>query len=450
MIGRTACRLAAGAILVAVVSAAVPGSAAAQAAAGATAASPDGGDALTIRYGAEYWIRASRTTDFDFDGASDDGLNFGWHRVKPFFALRKRWFELMLQGQDSRSYGVPDLNPNGSSTYASRTSQLDFVKAFVALRPRADVLVKVGREQADGIDMGLSRKLASSSNYGTVLKSFDQVSVRWERPRASLGAFVASPVNNLPYALNTRRHGEVFWGVQALRSAQARMHRAYLVGRHTDRRGPASESGASGTSATYALGVQEVRPIGGPRLVLDVEGLVEWGHRSTDRLRAGALFATATRSFSPDHSVFVGYYRSSGDGRPGDGTTHLFDTMYASGFNNYGYLGLSQGRNIGDLRVGGSSRLAGPATLQWAYHDQALSVRQDRWYAIFTPDIARPGTRSSRLGREIDATLLLRFPFARRATIALGYLAYFPGRYVSGTGPHATAQQFAIDIWGEF
>ncbi|MEZ5291101.1 MAG: alginate export family protein [Vicinamibacterales bacterium] len=418
--------------------------------AGASPAPADGGDALTIRYGAEYWIRASRTVDFDFDGAVDDAQDFGWQRVKPFVAVRKRWFELMLQAQDSRSYGVPDLNPDGSSTYASRTSQLDFVKAYAALRPRADVLVKVGREQADGIDMGLSRKLASSSNYGTVLKSFDQISVRWDRRGKSLGAFVASPVDNQPYAWNRRRAGEVFWGVQALHTTRAKVHRAYVVGRQIGTRGPASETGVRARSATYALGLQEVRPIGGPRLVLDVEGLVEWGHRSTDRLRAGALFATATRSFSPDHSVFVGYYRSSGDGRPGDGTTHLFDTMYASGFNNYGYLGLSQGRNIGDVRVGGSSKLAGPATLMWTYHDQALSVRRDHWYAIFTPDIDRPGAASSRLGREIDATLLLRFPFARRATIALGYLAYFPGRYVSGTGPHATAQQFAIDIWGEF
>ncbi|MEZ5420731.1 MAG: alginate export family protein [Vicinamibacterales bacterium] len=167
-------------------------------------------------------------------------------------------------------------------------------------------------------------------------------------------------------------------------------------------------------------------------------------------MRAAAVFATATHAFSADHSVYVGYHQSSGDGRRGDGTTHLFDTLYASGFNNYGYLGLSQGRNIADLRVGGSSKIAGPATLLWTYHDQALSVRRDRWYAIFTPDVTRPDADSARLGREIDATLLLRFPFAKRATIALGYLAYFPGRYLRATGSHTAAQQFAIDIWGQF
>jgi hypothetical protein len=35
-------------------------------------------------------------------------------------------------------------------------------------------------------------------------------------------------------------------------------------------------------------------------------------------------------------------------------------------------------------------------------------------------------------------------------TIALGYLAYFPRAYLKDTGPHARAQQFAIDISGQF
>jgi hypothetical protein len=223
----------------------------------------------------------------------------------------------------------------------------------------------------------------------------------------------------------------------------------YGVGRTVNANGPRSETGQRGDSATYAFGVQETGPLVVPGVTWEAEAIVEWGHRSTDRLRAAAVFLTATRAFSPSHSVFAGYYQSSGDGRRGDGTTHL-DTFYSSGFNNYGYLGLSQGRNIGDLRVGGTSKLAGPATLLWAYHDQILSVRRDAWYAIFTPNIARDGPTSSRLGREIDLTLLLRFPFAPKMAIGLGYLAFVPGRYLRGSGPHATAQQFAVDIWGSF
>ena len=407
-------------------------------------------DGYTFKYAVEYWIRASRTDDFDFDGTQDDGTNFGWHRVKPFFSVQKGGVELTLQGQDSRSHHVPELNPNGTSSYASRTSQLDFVKAFVRVTPRPGVTLKVGREQADGIDVGISRKLASSSNYATVLRSFDLVSVRVENSRTSLTGFVADPVDNRPYGVNTRHHGELFWGVQGTRATGRNGHRLYLVGRLTDANGPASETGVRRRSATYALGFQESGPLGLPGLLWDAEAIVEWGHRSSDAIRAAAVFANATHVFNADHSVFVGYYQSSGDGVRGDGTTHLFDTLYSSGFNNYGYLGLTQGRNIADVRVGGTSKIAGPASLLWNYHDQRLSVRRDTWYAIFTPNITRPDAPSSRLGREIDATLLLRFPFAKRATIALGYLAYFPGRYLTATGPHKTAQQFAIDIWGQF
>ena len=82
-------------------------------------------------------------------------------------------------------------------------------------------------------------------------------------------------------------------------------------------------------------------------------------------------------------------------------------------------------------------------------HDQRLSTSRDQWYAIFTPNVSRPDAPSGHLGRELDATLLVRPRWARGSTIALGYMAYFPGRYLS-TGPHARAHQFAIDIWGQF
>ena len=147
---------------------------------------PPATDRLTVQYGVEYWIRASHTRDFDFDGAKNDALTFGWHRIKPFLSVQKGGVELTLQGQDSRSHHVPELNPNGTSTYTWRTNQLDFVKAFVRVTPKPGVTLKVGREQADGIDVGISRKLASSSNYATVLRSFDLVSVRVENSRDSL------------------------------------------------------------------------------------------------------------------------------------------------------------------------------------------------------------------------------------------------------------------------
>lgn len=405
--------------------------------------------AVTIRYGVEFWLRVSRMLDFDFDPAVDDTDDFAWHRVKPLVSLQTSRVELTFQGQDSRSYGVAELNPNGTSTFASRTSQLDFVKAFVKLTPRPGVALKVGREQADGLDVGVSRKLASSSNYGTVLKSFDLVSLRLDRGPSSLLGFVADPVDNKPYALNAHRAGELFWGVQAARAGRRHAHRAYVIGRRTDANGPRSETGERGTTSTYAVGAQETGPLGIPRVTWEIDALAEFGHRASDRVRAAAIFATATHQITAKHSVWLGYHQSSGDGVRGDGISHAYDTLYASGFNNYGYIGLSQGRNIGDLRFGGVSVLARPVTLQWAVHDQRLSVRRDQWYAIFTPNVSRPDAPSGHLGRELDATLLLRPRWARGTAFALGYMAYFPGRYLA-TGPHARVQQFAIDIYGQF
>ena len=369
-------------------------------------------------------MRVSNIDNFDFDASLDDNLNFGWHRIKPFFGLRKRWFALMLQGQDARSHNVPEQNPNGSSNYALATSQLDFVKAFVTITPKAGVTLKVGREQADGIDMGMSRKFASASDYATVLRSFDLAALRWDIGKSSVMGIVATPVDNEPYAFNQRRSGELFWALQATHTTGRNAHRLYLARRSTDSKGPTSETGVRDESDTYVLGFQELGPLFVPGLTWEVDSIVEWGDRATDTVRAAAIFATATHVFNPDHAVSVGYHQATGDGHRGGGTTHLYDTLYSSGFNNYGYMGLSQGRNIGDVRIGGRSKIKGPASLLWGYHEQFLSVRQDQWYAIFTPNIDRPGATSSLLGREIDATLLLRFPFARHMTIGLSYLAW--------------------------
>ena len=133
-------------------------------------------------------------------------------------------------------------------------------------------------------------------------------------------------------------------------------------------------------SASRGLG-----PLFVPGLTWELDSIVEWGDRATDKVRAAAVFATATHAFNPDQSVLVGYHQGTGHGRRGGGTTHLYDTLYSSGFNNYGYMGLSKGRNIGDVRIGGRSKIKGPASLLWGYHEQFLSVRQDQRYAIFTP-----------------------------------------------------------------
>ena len=178
----------------------------------------------------------------------DDHDNFGWQRIKPFFGLRKRWFELILQGQDARSYGVPDVYPNGTPTFALATSRLDFVKAFVTIKAKAGMTLKVGREQADGLEIGMSRMFAIASDYATVLRSFDLASLRWDGRKSGLMGIVATPVDNSPYGFNQRRPGEFFWALQATHTTGQNAHRLYLARRSTDASGPTSETGVKSVS----------------------------------------------------------------------------------------------------------------------------------------------------------------------------------------------------------
>jgi hypothetical protein len=437
-------RLAAVALVVALTS----GTGAAQAV--AEAGSTKGAGGLRYSFGVEYWVRSVWRGNFDLDRTKDDGLLFGWQRVKPFFSVRNTWLELTAQGQDARSYGVPLTNPNGALTAPSSTSQLDFIKAYAKAGPWNGVTFKIGREQADGNSLGISKKVSSSTNYGTVLRSFDVASVKWERASTALLTFISSPVENKPSQLNTRVPGEVFWGLQADKKRAKNLHRAYFVGRSISRDVLASETGVRGDGMVYAIGFQETGPLVVPGVVWELEAIGEWGHRSTDELRAGAVFINGTHTFAPDQSVSAGYFQSSGDAVRGDGTTHLFDPFYSSGFNNYGYLGLSAGRNIRDLRFGGTSKIRGPATFVWAYHHQNLSSQNDAWYGIFTPNIVRSGAESAHLGEALETTLLLRFPFAKRATFAVQYMRFFPGAYLTTTGAHSSPQQFSVDINGQF
>ncbi|MEZ5420730.1 MAG: hypothetical protein R2708_25770 [Vicinamibacterales bacterium] len=107
------------------------------------------------------------------------------------------------------------LNPNGTATYGSRTSQLDFVKAFVSVTPRPGLSLKVGREQADGLDLGLSRKLAGRLELRHRAQVVRSGLAALGGPADRCHGFVASPVDNQPYAFNQRRPGETFWGLQS-------------------------------------------------------------------------------------------------------------------------------------------------------------------------------------------------------------------------------------------
>ncbi|MBI3939924.1 MAG: alginate export family protein, partial [Acidobacteria bacterium] len=148
--------------------------------------------------------------------------------------------------------------------------------------------------------------------------------------------------------------------------------------------------------------------------------------------------------------LFWGYHQASGDGKRGDGKRGVYDIFYASGYNEFGYLGLSRGANIRHIKVGGGSKLVGPLSLYWIYHDSYLVNRSDVWYANSTPNIFRPAARSPHIGQEINAYVNFRFPFAKYATISLGYLGFLPGAYLRTTGVHDPPQQFTIDVFGAF
>jgi hypothetical protein len=126
----------------------------------------------------------------------------------------------------------------------------------------------------------------------------------------------------------------------------------------------------------------------------------------------------------------------SGDRDPADGIRGTFDGVYGGrDIYFYGYLNLFFWANLWDREIDVSVRPQRNLTIYLEYHSFALVEERDAWYTTgLTPYRRDPtGQSGTSLGDELDARV--SWTLCNHLELMAGVGWFFPGAFVSHTGP---------------
>lgn len=398
----------------------------------AAAAPPVTSGRFTYRFGVDYMLQVSGRRDYPYnDQRFRDDETFAWWRLKPRLVATSQHLEIVLEGQDTHSAG---------SAFGARKAWLDILQAYVEFRDMGPWTASVGRRQGD---LDVIPRMVRTSDFASVIRSFDVAEVAWRRRNSDVRAFVFTPVDNLPTRFNREKDGERLWTIYGSHAFGPRATlQSYVIARHN--RDVTSETGEPGSGAVYAWEAQASGPTPSRLVDWTVETVIERGHYATDDVRAWGLFLRGDVDLPGRHTLDVRYSFASGDEAHGDGVRGGYDTFYAPA-SSFGSLGQLKGVNVRSLNVGGNIAISAPLTLSWRYFNTHLATRHDIWYASAMPNIARPNASSSFLGQETDVTLSYRV--SRKLQVRTGYYRFFPGGYVAD-GPRRDPSELRLQIIG--
>ena len=204
------------------------------------------------------------------------------------------------------------------------------------------------------------------------------------------------------------------------------------------------ESGA-GDLLSHTVGLQ----IEGHPFVkaLDAGGTfsAQSGRHGRDALRAfgasGKLGVTLPTAWRP----YVGgqYTWGSGDSNPADGVHGTFDGVYGGrDIFFYGYLNLFFWANLRDAEIDVRVTPHRALTGFLEFHHLALDSPTDAWYTTGLKPYRRnpTGGAGTDLGEELDMRVV--WTASSHLELLAGFGRFFPGRFVSNTGPASRADWY--------
>jgi len=183
--------------------------------------------------------------------------------------------------------------------------------------------------------------------------------------------------------------------------------------------------------------------------VLDAEATfaAQLGRYGSDRLRAfgasGKLGATAPVPCKP--RLGGQFTWGSGDKDPHDGVHGTFDGVYGGrDIYFYGYLNLFFWANLRDYEIDFSLRPHRTLTAYLEYHHFTLDQPADAWYTTGLKAYRRDptGRSGTTLGDEID--FRMTWVLSNHIELMAGYGRFFPGGFVTNTGPAAAANWYFL------
>jgi hypothetical protein len=200
------------------------------------------------------------------------------------------------------------------------------------------------------------------------------------------------------------------------------------------------ESGA-GDLLSHTVGLQVERRANS---LFDAAGTfaAQFGRHGRDAVRAYGASGRAGFTLPTAWKPRVGgqYTWGSGDSNPTDGVHQTFDGVYGGrDIFFYGYLNLFFWANLRDAEIDFSLKPSPGVTGFVEFHHFALARPTDAWYTTGLKLYRRDptGQSGSALGEELDVRIV--WSASAHLEVMAGFGHFFPGDFVSNTGPASSA-----------
>lgn len=184
---------------------------------------------------------------------------------------------------------------------------------------------------------------------------------------------------------------------------------------------------------------------------VELEGAGQFGTVGSENISAGmfsSLFSLPFDATPLTPVVYTGYDWASGDSGAG-GSVGTFDQLYPLAHKYFGFMDLVARQNIHSVQAGMKFSPVRGSVFAMTWHSFWLADGTDALYGASGKVLRFDPTASSKhVGVEVDLTF--KYVFVRGFDTLIGYSHFFPGNYVSETGPDDNVDFFYLSLQYSF
>jgi len=332
-------------------------------------------------------------------------------------------FRVAVEFEDSRR-GLSDRPES-----ANEQNYTELLQAYGELRfddalGGDPVGVRLGRMAFDAVD----RRLISRNRYRNTINAFDGARVRIgeESSPVEWDAFALRPVSRSVDALDRSNEESLLYGVTGY-------VRALSPGVMLEPYWLLSDQDAGGGKHLHTGGLHAYGQIGDSNWDYDFDFAGQWGESGGLDHQAWAAHAEIGHTWDCAWKPRLGAWLNcaSGDGDPGDADSGRFDPLYGASFAFYGYTNYFSWQNLINPALRFSFQPMEKLKCEVIHRGVWLANERDAWVRGMRNDPA--GGSGRYVGQEVD--LRASWQATKHLEIEAVYACFFPGGFVSATGP---------------
>ena len=297
------------------------------------------------------------------------------------------------------------------------------------------IYARVGRQEL----LYGSQRLVSTNDWGDNRTRFDGLKLFYRSEKLDADAFLTRPTQVRFGQLDPWDRNQTFSGAWlTYKPKKGTFVDLYYLDLENDNPGVARGQFRTGSYNVSTFGSRYYgRSDCG--FLLDVEGMLQFGHWADQSILAQALSAYAGWYFKDvwaTPTVWVGYDYASGDPDPNaTGQHRTFNQLFQFGHYYYGFVDITGGQNIRDFNLQAYAYPSKWITTGLQYHVFRLDSNKDALYN-FAGQVLRQdktGKAGDDVGSELD--LLVNFHVTDRQDVFVNYCRFFTGPFIKATGP---------------